>query len=904
MSLETLDAVLRTVAYPVAGGIFLSQLDELFVDANYLARGLFRKDRRRIHADVLRNVEQKRIAILVPAWHESEVLDRMVEGNLATIDYDRDRYDLFCGTYPNDPETTRCVEQLARRFPNVHLVEVPNPGPTSKADCLNAIYRGIVAEEQRRGRRFDILLMHDAEDVIHPLSLRLYSHLIPRYEFVQTPVFSLDLSKRHLVAGTYIDEFAEHHLKELRVREELGGLVPSAGVGTAFDRKAFEEVAAASGDQPFDPESLTEDYEIGLKFRLAGRRVHFACAAVEREPGAPHPQPRIAGVNGEEYIATREYFPWRLRASVRQRSRWILGISFQAWAKAGWRGPPALLYSLWRDRKALVNAILLFFAYLLAITVIGRWAYGAASGTALAPLCPPGSLLEALFLGNVAGMIWRGLAKLHFVSKLYGLGHGLVSVPRAVLGNFIAIVATARAAVTWSRHLRTRAPLRWAKTAHTFPELAAGLRRPRLGELLVRRAAITPSELAHALDAQSRCGLPVGELLTVNGFASERAVLEGLAEQLDLRAEALEPAEIPAHVLGRMAERDAEALGVLPLGLSDAGAVVLATARPLSAYGLAQAERLLGAQVQQVLTPETALRRARSVAYRRAQDLAPRRMPLGERLVASGRLTRAQVESALEEASHTGEMLGEYLLRKGAVGAEELSQAFAEEGGGYREVEPDDGDPEAVARLGYGCCALHEVVPLRGRTDAGETVVACARLVHEDHRRTLAATLGGAVFVMAPAVQVRVALAIAAGRGVGSVTAASYAEEIAALARRGLCEHPALLLVEAESHGVSPVDRLLARAEIAPEVAAAVRADALRLPVASDTIGDAARWGGILPPALENRGVVVKDASAGALLLAAAKPTADLAREAAFLLPGWQVGWQVSPALAGVEGRA
>jgi len=130
----------------------------------------------------------------LPAWDESEVIESMLEHNHRTLDYDTSLYDIFCGTYQNDLETQRKVAAVARRYPNVHKVVVPHDGPTSKADCLNWIYHGIVADERRRNQRFDILLMHDAEDVIHPLALRLYSLLIPTYEFVQTPVLSLPLA--------------------------------------------------------------------------------------------------------------------------------------------------------------------------------------------------------------------------------------------------------------------------------------------------------------------------------------------------------------------------------------------------------------------------------------------------------------------------------------------------------------------------------------------------------------------------------------------------------------------------------------------------------------------------------------------------------------------------------------
>src|SRR6266702_714329 len=459
MNLEALDLVVRTVAYPVSAAICLNQVEELFIDASYFARGLHRRDRRRVSAEELRGVEQKRIAILVPAWHEAGVIDQMVERNVASIDYDASRYTFFIGTYPNDPETTGCVEALARRFPNVRPVQVSHEGPTSKADCLNAVHRAICEEERRLGGRYDILVLHDSEDVIHPLALRLYSRLIPRYEFVQTPVFSLELRARNAVGGTYIDEFAEHHLKELRLREAMAGVVPSAGVGTAFERAAFEEVAAASGREPFDPTSLTEDYEIGVKFRLAGRRVHFACATVEREA--------VTGARREireDFIATRELFPDRFTASVRQRTRWILGITLQSWARTGWRGPLPVLYSLWRDRKGLGNALLIVAAYALVHYVAARYALTLFAGAPASALCPPGSVLEALFLVNLCGMIWRAAMKGHFVYPLYGATQAFLSFPRAVLGNFISVAATSRAVVTWLGHVMVGPPLRWDKT--------------------------------------------------------------------------------------------------------------------------------------------------------------------------------------------------------------------------------------------------------------------------------------------------------------------------------------------------------------------------------------------------------------------------------------------------------
>lgn len=464
MTLESLDMGMRALAYGTSGAILVNQLDELFMDANYFLRGLHRYAKRTVSRRELETVVQKRIAILVPAWKEAEVIEEMLEHNLRTLSYDRDRYDIFCGTYANDPETQAKVDVVARRAPNIHKVVVPHDGPTSKADCLNWVYQGIVLEEQRRGERFDILLMADAEDLIHPLSLRLYSILVPDWDFVQTPVFSLALSPRAFVAGTYIDEFAEHHLKDMLVRQAIGGLVPSAGVGSAFSRKAFEEIAAAYGQRPFNTESLTEDYELGMKFRLANKRVCFACRTLDvNDQKALEPS--------EEYIATREFFPDDFRASIRQRSRWILGITLQTWEQIGWKGPPPVLYCLWRDRKALFTNVLLLCAYVLVTYIVVHKVISLALGSpwSFESVCPKGSTLAVVLRINLYMLLWRASMKGWLVGRLYGFVQGVLSVPRMVVGNVISLAATTRAVHQYVGHRITGKPLRWLKTAHVFP---------------------------------------------------------------------------------------------------------------------------------------------------------------------------------------------------------------------------------------------------------------------------------------------------------------------------------------------------------------------------------------------------------------------------------------------------
>src|SRR5262249_38834790 len=264
----------------------------------------------------------RRIAIFVGLWREHRVIGHMLEHNLSLIHYSN--YDVFVGVYPNDELTERAVADAARRDPRIQLAVCPHDGPTSKGDCLNWIYRGMAAYEKRHRVRFEIIITHDAEDLIHPESLRLINWYSREHEMVQVPVLALPTPAHEITHGIYCDEFAETQTKDIPVRQRLGGFLPSSGVGTGFDRESLERLGAARGGRSFDPECLTEDYENGLRFYLMGLRQIFL--------------PIVFDHRGP--IATREYFPRTLRAAVRQRSRWVAGIALQGWQNHGWRVPP------------------------------------------------------------------------------------------------------------------------------------------------------------------------------------------------------------------------------------------------------------------------------------------------------------------------------------------------------------------------------------------------------------------------------------------------------------------------------------------------------------------------------------------------------------------------------------
>lgn len=217
--------------------ILLSSIDDLFIDGWYwfreIRRGLSAKRHYKpLLPEQLRLKPEQHIAIMIPAWLEYDVIASMLENMVKVLDYRA--YTIFVGTYCNDSATITEVERMRRRYKHLVRVEVPHNGPTCKADCLNWVVQAIFAQEAKQHISYAGVVLHDSEDVLHPLELQFFNYLLPRKDLIQIPVASLERNWYELVAGVYMDEFAEWHGKDLVVRESLAKTVPSAGVGTCF----------------------------------------------------------------------------------------------------------------------------------------------------------------------------------------------------------------------------------------------------------------------------------------------------------------------------------------------------------------------------------------------------------------------------------------------------------------------------------------------------------------------------------------------------------------------------------------------------------------------------------------------------------------------------------------------
>ena len=515
-----LDAWIAAWLLPLALFVLLSGLDDLLIDAAFVYRWLF------FHlfgrpwfawpapAEV-DAAPRRRIAIFVPLWHEQRVIGKMLERNVAATLYHAAEF--FVGVYPNDAETLAAVREAARKYPRVHVAMCPHDGPTSKADCLNWIYQRMLAHEERNGVRYEVVVTHDAEDVIHPESLRWINYYAGRYDMVQVPVLPLPTPLGEWVHGLYCDEFAEFQTKDIPVRQTWGSFLPGNGVGTGFSRAVLERLAAEHSNRVFDPECLTEDYENGWRIHALGCRQIFIPLRRERDG----------------LLATREYFPHTFRAAVRQRARWVMGIVLQSWERRGWRAPRRQLYWLWRDRKGLISNLLapvlnLFFLY-GAIT----WGESRLTGTLWAfnvrylgaQWIFPATLALSGFQMGVRMLCSR---------RVYGWRFALGVPVRMLMGNWLNFMATVRALVLYCLAKARRLPLVWIKTEHAYPNPAALAMEIRpLGEILVGSQFVAQADLERALAAR-RNGERLGECLMRIGRLTVEELYLALSLQRNL----------------------------------------------------------------------------------------------------------------------------------------------------------------------------------------------------------------------------------------------------------------------------------------------------------------------------------------------------------------------------------
>lgn len=440
--------------------LLIGAIDDLLIDGIWLVRHAYRRlvfyrAQPPMTADDLPPPARPGLlAVFVPTWAEANVIGAM----LARCDENwRDgqcEYRIYVGCYPNDHQGCAVVAAAASHDPRIRMVTLANDGPSTKADCLNNVWQALLTDELAGGFKAKAIILHDAEDAVHARELAIFDRLIEKFGAVQLPVIPTRAAGSRWISGHYCDEFAEAHGKTMVVREAIGAALPLAGVGCAIARNLLGRIALENGGKPFDGDSLTEDYELGLRIGAFGGRTIMA---------------RIVDTDGN-LVGTRAFFPATLDASVRQKTRWLTGIALAGWDRIGWGGSLVDRWMLLHDRRSILAALVMVVAY-VCILLTAVLAILSVSGV-FQPNPLPVLLVTVLKI-NAGFLLWRLAVRAAFVSAIYGHAEALLSVPRSVIANIIAIIAARRACAAYIRHC-FGAPLVWDKTHHyIIPEIAS-----------------------------------------------------------------------------------------------------------------------------------------------------------------------------------------------------------------------------------------------------------------------------------------------------------------------------------------------------------------------------------------------------------------------------------------------
>lgn len=439
----------------------IGAVDDFCVDFIWIVRRVYRRFRYYRYrkpmtvGDLPAPEKHGELAVFIAAWQEAAVIGAMLHRCLRAWG-DHKSHTIYVGCYPNDEGTIEAVLEAASSNSAIKLVLCKQSGPTTKADCLNRLWEAMTDDELRYGYKIKAVILHDAEDMVDADELKIYDRLIEKNHVVQLPVIPVRVAGSRWISGHYCDEFAEAHAKSMVVREAIGASLPLAGVGCAIERNMLGRIALANGHRPFDASSLTEDYELGLKIGQQGGKTILA---------------RLLNSDGE-LIGTRACFPDTLEASVRQKTRWITGISLSGWDRLGWRASWAENWMILRDRKAVFAALVLAAAYLSILLT------GLLMAMQLAGWHRWGQLPKATLwlIGiNAAFLIWRLVMRAALVGVQHGIVEALCSAPRILIANIIAVMAARRAVADYMRHCISGRTLRWDKTEHAhFPDMPKG----------------------------------------------------------------------------------------------------------------------------------------------------------------------------------------------------------------------------------------------------------------------------------------------------------------------------------------------------------------------------------------------------------------------------------------------
>lgn len=197
-----------------------------------------------------------------------------------------------------------------------------------------------------------------------------------------------------------------------------------------------------------------------------------------------------------------------------------------------------------------------------------------------------------------------------------------------------------------------------------------GLRKVKLGELLVNSAYITANKLQEALNVQRDKGGKLGDVLIQMGALSEAQLIQALSEQLNISFIDLKKYPINPEVIQKLSERIARRHRVILLDIVD-GEYLVGMVDPTDLVAFDELTRVLNGSIRIAIVLERELLHLYDLVYRRTEDISNFAEALKEEMVqAEGKVDDLETISA--EAAPVVKLLDSIFEDAVQVGASDV----------------------------------------------------------------------------------------------------------------------------------------------------------------------------------------------------------------------------------------
>jgi cellulose synthase/poly-beta-1,6-N-acetylglucosamine synthase-like glycosyltransferase len=305
-----------------------------------------------------------RVAVIVPAWNEGQVIGRSID-RLMALEYPGDSLRVYVVDDASTDDTPDVVQDRVARYPDRVFHLRRERGGQGKAHTLNHGISVVLGEDWMQA-----LLIMDADVIYRPDSLRkMTRHLADPRVGAVTAYIREGSGDANYLTRFIAYEYAAAQAASRRAQNVLGALACLAGGAQLHSR---ENLVAIGGR--IDTTTLAEDTVTTFNSQLAGRQVVFE----------PH-----AVVLAEE--------PSRIEGLWKQRLRWARGntqvtkmfshLWFRPWKDRHLGGISFGLFwfcTYWLPVLMVLSTAGLFGLYVLESSVaatIFRWTWFLAGGT-------------------------------------------------------------------------------------------------------------------------------------------------------------------------------------------------------------------------------------------------------------------------------------------------------------------------------------------------------------------------------------------------------------------------------------------------------------------------------------------------------------------------------------------